>query len=281
MKKIFALLCVSALTFSCVEDTVLPGDDMASGKKVVGFQENLTSISYFSDLGDKEHEYPVNLIGLGNGQYSSKDIVVSYEADPTVANSATEGLEYDFTDAAKMATIPAGTTFGMIPITVHTGSLNPSGKTVLRIRLTATTTSGVAVSSNYGYFDIIFIGCQSGLQATYNVQTTRNDTQAIYNFANEDVVMGDVNTFRTGSVGPYTAGSLDPSATNGYTFIDICGVIQVPEQNLGNVYSNIVKGMTEDGTDGSVSGNNFTVSYQIGFTSNTVWRPYTSVYTRL
>ncbi|MEW5675020.1 hypothetical protein ABGT15_01755 [Flavobacterium enshiense] len=282
MKKILALFVASAFAFSCADDDPLATDQLAGGPKLVGFQESFTSVSYFEDLGTIEHEFPVTLLGLGNGQLSSEDIVITYDAAPE--SDAVEGYEYDFAEASKQVVIPAGSTFAMIPISVHTGNFDPVVKTTLKLKITAVTTSGVSYAEQNRILDIYFIGCQSTLAGDYNVKTTRKDTGAIYNFPGETVTMTAINTFRTETVGPYRVTDFAAGANAGYTFIDICGVIKVPLQNLGDIYGNEVKGMTEDGTDGAVvSSSYFSVNYQIGFGTpvNSVWRPFTSEYTRI
>lgn len=171
MKKILSLLFIASIAFSCTDDDIKTEQNFASGPKVVGFQKSQTSIAYFEDLGVKSHDLPLNLIGLGNGQYSESDIVVTYEVDPS--STAQEGVEFDFAGVAGQVVIPAGTNFGIIPIDVNTGQLDPLVKTELILNLTITS-PGSVIGDQYKKLTVIFVGCETNLEGTYtNVSGSR------------------------------------------------------------------------------------------------------------
>lgn len=171
MKKILSLLILTSVFFACTDDDIKTEQNFANGPKVVGFSKSLNSIAYFEDLGVKPHELPVHLIGTGNGQLATNDIVVSYTIDPS--STATAGVEFDFTGTAGQVTIPAGTNFGVIPINVNTGQLNATSKTELIINLTSST-PGSVVGAQYNTLKIVFVGCETNLIGTYtNVSGSR------------------------------------------------------------------------------------------------------------
>jgi len=94
---------------------------------------------------------------------------------------------------------------------------------------------------------------------------------------NEVVTLTAINTFKTLYVGRYALGTFTPS---GYTFVDICGEISVPDQTLGQ-YSNTVYGIDAYGTgiDGIVtSTSRFEVKHNISFAAGDQTQNY--VYTR-
>lgn len=277
MKKLLSLLIVSSVAFSCADDDIRTEHVLDNGSKIVGFANSFETVSYFADEGDVTLNFPVDLIGLGSGETLSSDIEVNYEID--AANStAVLGTEYDFADSTGKLTIPAGGNFTNLPIIVHTGSLNPTQKTELVVKLTSANNNTV-VGEQYKSFKIIFVGCQSQLEGSYTVFITRSDVSTTWTYTDEDVTMTAVNNFKSKRSGHYNIGVLQ--GTNGYNFVDICGEITIPEQNLNGVYSNIVRpDAANNGLDGEVTGSNFYTKYQIGFTSNTVWRGYTCTYTR-
>ena len=272
MKKLMSLLVVASAFMSCTDDDIRTEHQLSNGPKVVGFATSLATVEYFTDEGVVMREFPMSLIGTGNGQTSDSDIVVSYEVDPS--STAVEGVEYDFVDTSGSIVIPAGGTFGNFPINVNTGQLNPTMKTQLILNLTSTS-AGSVIGSQYAQLKITFVGCQSQLQGSYTAvistvagTSTRTD---------ESITVVGVNRFKTTYVGRYSAATFTPQ---GYQFVDICGEISVPDQNLGQ-YSNQVYGIDAygDGIDGIVtSATQFEVKHNISFAAGDQTQNYT--YTR-
>jgi hypothetical protein len=272
MKKLMTLMIVAASFLSCSDDGIKTEQDLTKGPKVVGFASSIATVPYFSDQGVVLRKFPMNLIGNGNGQVSANDIEVSYTVDP--ASTATAGTEYSMVDTTGKITIPAGTTFGEFPINVNTGSLNPTQKTELIINLT-TSSPGSVVGAQYDQLRIIFVGCLSQLAGNYNVVIST--VAGTSTRTNEVVTLTEINTFKTLYVGRYGLGTFTPP---GYTFIDICGEISVPDQTLGQ-YSNTVYGIDDYGTgiDGIItSATSFEVKHNISFGSGDQTQNY--VYTR-
>lgn len=272
MKKLMSLLVVASAFLSCTDDDIRTEQDFSNGPKVVGFISPLATVEYFSDEGVVMREFPMSLIGNGNGQPSSTPIEVMYEVDE--ASTATEGVEFDFVDASGKIVIPAGGTFGNFPINVNTGSLNPTEKTQLILNLTSSS-AGSVVGQQYSQLRITFVGCQSQLQGGYNVVIST--VAGTSTRTNEIVSVVGVNSFQTRYVGRWALGTFTPA---GYNFIDICGEISVPDQNLGQ-YSNQVYGIDAYGVgvDGIVtSPTRFEVKHNISFAAGDQTQNY--VYTR-
>lgn len=272
MKKLMSLLVVASAFMACTDDDIRTEQDFSNGPKVVGFTSALATVEYFSDEGVVMREFPMSLIGNGNGQPSSTDINVSYEVDP--ASTATEGVEFDFVDASGIITIPAGGTFGNFPINVNTGQLNTTEKTQLILNLVEST-PGSVVGQQYSQLRITFVGCQSELQGGYNVVIST--VAGTSTRTNEILTVVGINTFQTRYVGRYALGTFTPE---GYTLVDICGELAVPDQNLGQ-YSNQVYGIDAYGTgvDGIVtSASTFEVKHNISFAAGDQTQNY--VYTR-
>ncbi|MBF6607974.1 MAG: hypothetical protein ITG00_04455 [Flavobacterium sp.] len=276
MKKLLSLMFVIAATVSCVDDDLGAEGDF-TGPKIVGFGTNFASVPHFEDIGTVSEQFPVNIIGLGNGMPSNEPIVVNYEivSDGT---TATEGVEFDFVDSTGQITIPAGSTFGMFPLNVNTGNFNPTAKTELVLKLTDASGETV-IGAQYDTLRIIFVGCQSQLAGTYSLTVTNLTNGAVRVFPSAEIITETaVNTFHTTTTGTWLLGQL-ASPTQGYNFIDICGEITVPEQNLGNYYSNLVRGVSADGVDGTVTdADHFTVTYEVTFAAGN--QTFEAVYVR-
>ena len=244
-----SLLVVASVMLSCTDDDIRTEQNLGSGPKVVGFTPALASVAYFVDEGTVLREFPLNLIGNGNGQVSGTDIEVSYEIDP--ASTATDGVEFNFVDTSGKITIPAGDTFGVYSLEVNTGQLNPTMKTELILNLT-TSSPGSIVGAQHSQLKIVFVGCLSQLAGDYQKVTTWNSGGNSFTRTDEVLTLVDINTFRTRYVGNWNVGTFTPA---GYEFIDICGEINlVADQNLGQ-YSNEIKGGVDDDVpnDGEVT----------------------------
>ena len=171
-----SLLVVASVMLSCTDDDIRTEQNLGSGPKVVGFTPALASVAYFVDEGTVLREFPLNLIGNGNGQVSGTDIEVSYEIDP--ASTATDGVEFNFVDTTGKITIPAGDTFGVYPLEVNTGQLNPTMKTELILNLT-TSSPGSIVGAQHSQLKIVFVGCSTDLEGTYTRGTRTADISKI------------------------------------------------------------------------------------------------------
>lgn len=265
---------------SCNDD-LLPTDEFGSGPKIVGFASKFQQVAYFTDEGTVNVDIPVNLIGEGNGQLLQAPLEIPFEVVTTGDNAttATEGVEYNFIGEKKVI-IPANSTVGIFPIKVNTGTLNPTMKTTLTIKLLTPTTPGVVVGRQNETYKIIFVGCQSQLAGTYSVTVTRSDG-IVRTYAPEIIFEVGTNYFKTTTTGTWAAPDGLPAPDQGFNFTDICGEITVAPQGLAQgYYSNNVQGLASDGVDGVVTGpDSFKITYEISFAAGN--RTYTNVYTRL
>jgi hypothetical protein len=280
MKKILSILTMSLIIVSCTSDDINPDQYFAGGSKIVGFTKAFETVSYFADEGQVTLDFPVSLIGSGNGQTLSEDIEITYQID-AASSTATEGVEFEFANTSGKLMIPAGSSFVGFPLKINTGQLNPTMKTELVVKLTAATNNTV-VGQQYESLKIIFVGCQSLIAGDYTVSVKRADVATPYVFTGETITTTSVNNFITRTSGHYAFGVLQ-GTTQGYNFVDICGEITVPQQQLAGIYSNLLQAVeSNDGLDGEViDANSFYTRYEIGFTGNTVWRQYRSTYTRI
>ena len=277
LNKFLILLTLPFLMASCIVDDEV-ATSFSEGPRVVGFLNDFESVAYFADLGAIRHDFPVSLIGGANGTAASEDVTVTYEVD-LLNSTAVEGVEFDFVNATNSVVIPSGGTFANIPIDINTGNFNPTAKTTLRLIATTTVGGSSVISTLNETFDIIFVGCQSTIDAfSYDVVVSRDDG-ASWNHGTQTLLLTATNEFKTETTGGWAAGAIAPD--QGFNFIDICGDIKVPLQGLAQgFYSNEVTGLTSDGTDGEVLANgDIRIVYQIGFGSGPA--VYTNYYTKL
>ena len=277
MKKIILLVAIALASFSCnTDDSNLEDSNLATTDKVIGFANSFETVAYFSDEGLVDRSFPVDVINQGGGTPKAQAVTVTYAVDAE-ATTAVEGQEYSFVDNSRSVVIPAGGSFGSLAIKVNTGLLNPTMKTELVLKLTAIDQDGYVIALQQSVFKVIFVGCQSQLAGVYTVVVTRNDG-LVRTYLSETIDLVSVNYFKTRTTGTWAAGAIAPD--QGYNFTDICGDITVASQSLAQgYYSNTVKGLTADGTDGFVTdNNNFQVKYEISFAAGN--RTYTNVYTR-
>lgn len=276
MKKILILLA-SIVLFSCNDDDVKSIDQLNTGPKVVGFKSVFESVSYFSNQGVKDHVFPVKLIGLGNGSLPTTAITVDYEVD-LVNSTAVEGVEFNFANATRKISILPGTDFATIDLKVNSGSLNPTSKTELILKLKQAAGANIAYESDI--LKVVFIGCNSQIGSLTGGNYTVTSTNAggvVRAFTNEVITLIAPNTFRTGSTGTFSLATPTGSTGHGYDLVDVCGDVTIPNQNLFRFYSNIVSGTDAfSGNDGEVvSANLFRTRYAVSSQST-----YLSEYVR-
>lgn len=253
MKKIFIAAFIALTLSACNDDDRLAYDDN-SGDKIAGFPQASQSASYFEDEGQVTLNVPVVLLGLGNGQVPSQSVELAYEID-AVNTTAVEGGEYNFTDNSRRVTIPAGATFVNLPILVNTGDLNPTSATKLVLTLKPVS-QGLVVLETSKQLTVNFVGCISTIvPGNYTALVTSGNNTG-FTFSTTIAAAG-VNTFLTGHTFPYYPNTNYPGRPRyGFIFEDICGVIDIPAQNLFTNASNIVQGSGE-----VVDANTFKVSY--------------------
>lgn len=243
-KIILSAFVLSFLAVSCLVDDEADVN-FGNGPYVIGFKSDVAIETYFTDEGTVTKEYPVNVLGGSDGTLIDKDITVTYEIDPS--STAVEGNEFDFVTTGGSLTIPAGQSFVGFPLKINTGNFNPTEKTELILTLTATSSDDAVVSAINNKLSITFVGCLSVInEFTYDVVTTRSDG-AVYNVSTESFTVLGVNEFLSESTGGFGPGGVrgsyvPPAPYNGFKFVDVCGELTIPSQNLIGYYSNLVYG---------------------------------------
>jgi hypothetical protein len=277
MKKIISLLFLVIVSLSCSTDVDSNGSFGSS--KIVGFLKPIQNVTYPEDEGVVQKQFPFDLLSNGNGNSSTfnEDITITFTID-NLLSTATAGLEYDWVNDSNQVVIPAGQTYGSLPLNINTGNFNDSENTSLVLTMTSVDKEGFVISSQSKKLIINFVKCLSSIEGVYNVVVTREDgiEQTFYN---ETIEYVSPNYYKTTTTGHWPLNSI--SSNQGFFLSEICGAIQVESQSLAQgSYTNIVRGLSSDGHDGEViDENTFKVIYEITFATGNI--TYTSVYTRI
>ena len=220
INKLFALLALSLVSVSCLVDDEAQNGFEASPYSV-GFDSKETLESYFVDIGPVGIDIAVNVLGGNSGIALPTDVSVSYTVDPS--STAVAGNEFNLTGSS--FTIAAGTSFGILPIEINTGGLDPDQPTELILKLTSTDNSGTIVSGINDTYKITFVGCQSDHAGTYT---------------NPDVPSGALgmatitqlapNTFRISAMPFLGFGGTSPITID---FQNVCGEIKWTQWEVG------------------------------------------------
>ena len=243
------------------------GSNYTSSPVIIGWDKSSVSENYFSDIGTLINQYPINILGGGDGYPTTGDIVINLSVD-TENSTAEDGKEFSFPYSS--VTIPAGSSYALVPININTGAFNPSGPTNVVINA-STSTDGVVVSAFAQTMTITFVGCKSDL-ASYSYMVTTEEEGYSYGPYLETLTEESVNSFLT-----YSVGTWDPPLNPGHgiRFEDICGTLKIPKQQLADLYSIEVGPL---GTTTVDENGNFVLNYYIDFWGEIV--PIKSTYIR-
>jgi hypothetical protein len=238
--KLFGIaLAIMTFTSCFVDDD--PRLDNDSGPNLVSFVNSSKVISGIANGNEYENEITLKVKGP-TWENMSADVEATVEVDPS--STAIEGTHFVLN--SKTITLKAENNYiGKLPITLLTDGitapLDESPKLILN--LVSATGENVINNGKPLKIDLNYL-CNSTLGGNYNVKLRYvRSSQGIdetYEFTDTftEVATGE---YRSGSVGHWPPSVLggDP----GFTFYDVCNKINIPEQNLVNLYSNLVKGV--------------------------------------
>ncbi len=278
--KIIILLLLSVVAFvSCVKDEA---EDFGSGTYVVGFRNAQGSYIYTDlDVDPVQISEPINLIGGSNGTTSPENITIPFSVD--ASSTAIAGTDYTINATGNIVTIPAGSDFVQLPITVNPAALPGNTPKTIVINLGQPNANAV-VSAEKSSITITIAKCASDLSGTYALSVTRLDNSVVTNFPNEIITELSLGIYETSTTGPYDDLTIDGAPRNGFIFKDVCQSIVIDEQNLGDFFSNLVFGNPEETNEVTldpITGNvtSITMNYTITFGAGP--RRFTAVYTKL
>jgi len=296
MKKVILLSAIFSLLFvSCNNDD--EGIDVyGPNNTIVGFTDSYSS-NFGTNVENSTLSVPVNLIAYEDETLPTEDVTVQYTID--ASSTAVAGLDYDV-PSNESVVLPAGSTVGFIPVTVHPNVFDPGAPKVLVFNLTTVTSNNAIVGFQYKQVTVTLQGvCISELAGEYSTVTTRVDNGTQYFHDLETFVLVEGGTYTNDFIGAYhgsgqtpgfaqttsgatgTTSILANTTSAGFTFTEICGKIKVETQPLGGAYLNDVRQSAAQFDQSVVNEETgvVTIAYSIYFSDNTVERKFISVYT--
>lgn len=239
--KYILILVLSLGAFnSCLVDDTTRYDLNDDGPNLAGFADARTSFSFVSDGNEYEFTVRMKLIGPTSMDVTD-DIVVTIAAD--ASSTAIQGTHFRL-DNPSITLKKSDNYLGLMPVTILTdGIVAPLDEAPMLILKVVSATGAENVLNNGKKLEITLnYGCFSNLAGTYNahlIRTNPDGTQTVHDYV-DVITQTGVGEYRTTEVAHYIGGL--GVGTPGYTFLDVCNVITVPNQNLVDYYSNEVFG---------------------------------------
>jgi hypothetical protein len=278
MKKIFNLFIVLVLLFSysCNDNEDFNTDDLfdsaIEGGAIVAVNKategKLLGVPSSQDFENATISFAEASLTMSVLYQSGGDGVERYELVKSL-NGGTEAL------VTSSTTLPLSVTYDSVDQYIEGLGVTENDLRigdVISFRTKIVKTDGSANYSNEGTYNVT-VSCSSNLAGLYDVRIryvrTASGIDAWYEFQDEISATG-VGEYRTSTVGIWEAGDLP--GVPGYTFTDLCGALDIPEQNLAEYYSNIVLG------SGSVDGATGVLTFEYTICA-TDCREYTATYT--
>lgn len=236
------LVLILGTANSCLIDDSADYEDNDKGTNLVGFVLTSTSLGAVAD--GNEYQYSLNMKVLGP---TYRDVKSTITATVAVDESSTavEGVHFRL-DNPTVTFSPDNNLLNTLPVTILTEGIRAPLDVAPVMVLKVTDVSGdnnvlnsgktIAVTLNYG--------CFSNLAGTYTLTINRVNLAGVastYTRTDEVITKTGIGEYRTTYVGHWLPGDLAPG-TPGFTFVDVCNKITIDEQNLANLYSNLVKG---------------------------------------
>jgi len=279
--KILSLFALLAAAFTACDTPNIGGDEAQSygdGETIIAqFTKDEETGYFLQDNGDTyTFNAAVDFVGANDMPLSS-DMVVTYEVD--ASSTAVAGTDYDFVDPSGQVTIPAGSTYANIPISVYSGNLDSANPTELVLNITVASASGhnVLSSGNHGTTTITLQAtCTSNLAGIYSLRMIASNGWDV-TFPNEEIIETGAGAYKTTTTYRWPNGQY--SSDQSFNFQEVCGRIEVPSQGLfQDMYmGNEVTG-TSEGLVDSATGD-LTIYYSVSFSSGIV--TCTGQYTKL
>ena len=238
LKYLFLVVITGLIVPSCVEDTA-PEDAYGSGRNLVSFTNASQNISGIADGTEYEFFIPMEVKGPSMHTVNSATATVSVDESST----AVEGVHFRIDDPT-VEFSSENDLLSNLKITLLSEGIEAPLDEDPVVVLNVETASGDNVIANGKSIAInLLYLCPSYLEGTYNV------TVEYYRFGakvgsdityTELITRTDEGQYRTTRVGHWAAADL--GGNPGFTFLDVCDVITIPEQNLVDLYSNLVEG---------------------------------------
>lgn len=254
LKYIIILLLFLGAAPSCV-DMETRYDNNDTGKNLAGFELGKTSIAGIADGTEYVFPMKVKIVGPTLTDLTSNVTLTvapdfaamdaAAEADTNLI-AAIEGTHFRI-DVPTVALTKANNYLGTIDVIMTTtGIVTPLAKSPILILKTVSATGDPNVTNNGKNIEInMNFACYSEFDGSYTMTMVRtSSTGAVTTIVRTDetITKIGVETYRTKYVGHWTPAQMAPG-TAGFTFLNSCNNITIPEQNLADYWANIVTGI--------------------------------------
>lgn len=261
MKKIFKLFVAVSLLFNyaCNDNADFSTDDYLTGTAteggaIVAVKSNtvgkLLGVPSSQDFKTATVSFAESSLNLEIILMSGGNDVKSYEivktlnggAEVVVATSTTLPISTSFSTTEEFTE-----GFGVTEDDLRIGD-------IISFRTKIIKNDGSANYSNEGTYNVT-VSCSSNLARTYDVAvhyTRASPATDTWIYFQDTLTETGVGQYRSTRVGHWTIAAL--GGTPGFTLEDLCGSITIPEQNLVDLYSNLVEGSgSVDGDTGVIT----------------------------
>jgi hypothetical protein len=242
LKYILILILIQGTFHSCLVDDTTRYDLNSTTKNLAGFELNRTSFSFVSDGSEYHFTVKVKVVGPTVTDIKNKVTMTVAVSD---SSTAVEGVHYRI-DEPTLTLDPDNNLLGLFPVTILTeGIVAPLDKAPVLVLMVSSATGDPSVTNHGKPIEITLnYGCFSNLAGTYDVHTviTRTVSGAVTEYDwTETIRQTGIGEYRT-EVVAYD-GYIEPgTGTAGFTFLDVCNVLSIPQQDLVDFYSNQVYG---------------------------------------
>lgn len=252
LKYILILFLALGTFHSCLVDDETKYDLNDKGPNLAGFEINRTTVSGIADGTEYTFPMKVKIVGPTVMDLTSDiDLTVSVDASST----AVEGTHYRI-DNPTVTLTAANNYLGLVDITMlTTGIATPLAEAPILILNAESAVGDDMVTNNGKQLEITMnFACYSEFQGNYDMTVIYTATTgAVTTFTrNEVITKTGVEEYRTTYVGHWTPAQMAPG-TPGFTFMNSCNKLTIPNQLLASYWANEVEG-TAIGTADPVTG---------------------------
>lgn len=239
---LFVVFASFAMTSCLVDDDTITGDYNQS-PNMVGFTSAKATASFAADEEPHNFVIPMSVVGP-NMRAINEPTVVQISVDPS--STAIAGTHFSL-DQTTITLSPDNNSIGNLNLTVLTEGIEPPLEVSPYVILNVTSVSGgngAIVNGRTGQIKVtINYLCNSDLAGSYSVVThyvyASGGIDTFINSTDNINALGS-GQYRTENVGHWTQAAL--GGTPGFSFSDVCDQITIPQQNLVDLYSNLVEG---------------------------------------
>lgn len=244
LKTYLMVLFASLAMTSCLVDDEAISDANGQSPNLIGFTTTTATAAVPADGEPRNFQLPMSIVGPQIGAVN-ESAVAQISVDPS--STAVSGTHF-LLDQTTITLSPDQNLLNNFNLTILTEGFAPplavSPYLILNIS-SVTGANGALVNGRTGKIKItINYLCSSDLAGTYDVVTryVRASSGIDQTTTSTDVINEIApGVYRTGSVGHWAPSDL--GGTPGMEFSDVCNEITIPEQNLVELYSNLVTGV--------------------------------------